>query len=51
MLNKTCAALRPHLAQSQHPFLGSHNAALHHDEVIRHLSIVDKSTLLGKRNF
>lgn len=34
-----------YLAQSQHPLLGSHNTALHHDKVVGHLSIVDKSTL------
>lgn len=36
---------RPHLAQSQHPLLGSNNAALHHDEVVVNLSIVDKPAL------
>lgn len=46
---KNCAAFHPHLAQCQHPFLGSHNAALHHDEVIGHLSVVDKSTLFRRK--
>lgn len=35
----------PYLAQSQYPLLHSHNTALHHDEVIGHISIVDESTL------
>lgn len=38
-----------YLAQGQHPLLDSHNTALHHDEVIGHISIVDKSTLLNRK--
>ena len=38
-----------HLAQSQHPFLGPHNTALHHDKVVGHISVVNKTTLKKKR--
>lgn len=41
------AALCSHLTQGQDPLLGSHDAALHHDEVVSHLSVVDEPTLLG----
>lgn len=33
------------LAQGQDPLLGSDNTALQHQEVVPHLTIVDKSTL------
>merc|ERR1712189_102051 len=45
LLQGTTAALhQQRLAQSQDPLLGSNHTALNHDEVIGHLSIVDKST-------
>lgn len=42
------AAARLHqqgLAQRQYAFLGSNDAALQHQEVVGHLTVVDKSTL------
>lgn len=38
-----------HLTQSQHPLLCSHDAALHHDKVVGHLSVVDEATLKTQR--
>lgn len=37
------------LAQGQHPLLGPNNTALQHQEIIGHLTIVDKSTLDTER--
>lgn len=46
LLQSTAACLHEQgLAQSQHPLLGSDNTALQHQEVVGHLTIVDKSTL------
>lgn len=41
--------LTTHLAQGQDPLLGPHNTALHHDEVIGHLTVVDKASLSKER--
>lgn len=41
--------LCPHLAQSEHPLLGPDNTALHHDKVVGHFSVVDKSTLSTRK--
>lgn len=43
------AGCTTHLAQCQDPLLGPHNTALHHDEVIGHLTIVDKASLSKER--
>ena len=38
----------PHLAEGEHPLLGSHHTAFQHDKVIGHFTIVDKATLEKK---
>lgn len=43
------AGCSTHLAQSQDPLLGPNNTAFQHDEVIGHLTIVDKASLSKER--
>ena len=41
---------RAHLAQGEHPLLHTNGAALQHQEVVGHLSVVHKATLLDERS-
>lgn len=43
------AGCATHLAQGQDPLLGPNNTAFQHDEVIGHLTVVDKASLSKER--
>lgn len=48
LLQGTSARLhKQRLAQSQHPLFGPNHTALQHDEVVGHLSVMDKATQGG----